>query len=50
MLDAFLDLIPAGEDDVFTGVDAWWVRAGHALFGGFKPGGGPSLSATPRRS
>lgn len=22
----------------FTGVDAWWVRAGHALFGGYKPG------------
>ena len=21
----------------FTGVDAWWVRAGHAVFGGYKP-------------
>jgi tRNA (cmo5U34)-methyltransferase len=21
----------------FTGIDAWWVRAGHALFGGYKP-------------
>ena len=21
----------------FVSVDAWWVRAGHALFGGFKP-------------
>lgn len=21
----------------FKGVDAWWVRAGHAVFGGFKP-------------
>ncbi len=23
----------------FTGVDTWWVRAGHALFGGYKPVG-----------
>src|SRR5215217_509140 len=22
----------------FTGVDAFWIRAGHALFGGYKPG------------
>ncbi len=21
----------------FSGIDAWWVRAGHALFGGYKP-------------
>ncbi len=21
----------------FIGIDAWWVRAGHALFGGYKP-------------
>jgi tRNA (cmo5U34)-methyltransferase len=24
------------EEAGFTGIDAWWVRAGHALFGGYK--------------
>jgi tRNA (cmo5U34)-methyltransferase len=24
----------------FVGIDAWWVRAGHALFGGYKPEAG----------
>jgi tRNA (cmo5U34)-methyltransferase len=25
------------EETGFIGIDAWWVRAGHALFGGYRP-------------
>lgn len=25
----------------FTGVDCFWMRAGHAVYGGYKPGGSP---------
>jgi tRNA (cmo5U34)-methyltransferase len=30
----------------FTGVDAWWVRAGHALFGGYRESTGDGRRAT----